>query len=387
MTSTGLSSYRVTKIPRLPGHRPNAIQTRTMRFIAFVRTNRHLAWDWDALAGNPNITIGEILSARDLPWSWSPKMKECVSRNPSVTRADINTMPDRFDAGALSSNPCITLADVCALPEMGWDWSALSARIPFQTIVARRDLPWVWDSVSSNPSVTLADVTAHLAAPWNWKNLSRTLNVTAEEIRSTSDLPWDFSYEGVWQNSNLSLREMRETFGRRGGGGPNPSAYLKVDVADIPVGYDGEGWQWEEDWDFPRMIENPSIPEKDISRIPGAFCWVMFEKMIATRKVSAELVHGLITGPTAVHIKMLSFNPHLPLSTVMSAPAGTPFSWAAISANPMGYAPPEPVIPSREEIRGRCVLVKGELMERTWHPDRVWNWCFDDEEKREIGGA
>jgi hypothetical protein len=33
----------------------------------------------------------------------------------------------------------------------------------------------------------------------------------------------------------------------------------------------------------------------------------------------------------------------------------------------------------------QCKAVKGELMERTWHPDRVWNWCFDEEEKREIG--
>lgn len=357
-----------------------------MRFIAFVRTNRHLAWDWDALAGNPNITIGEILSARDLPWSWSPKMKECVSRNPSVTRADINTMPDRFDAVALSSNPCITLADVCALPEMGWDWSALSARIPYPMITARRDLPWVWEHVSSNPSVTLADVIARLEMPWNWKNLSRTLNVTAEQIRTTADLPWDFSNEGIWQNSNLSLREMRETFARRGEGGEWASAHLKVDVADIPVGYDGEGWQWEENWDFSGMMENTNIPEDDLYAIPNADALVMFEKMVAMRNVGAEVISGLIANPTTVHIKMLSFNPHLPLSVVMAHPE-TPFSWAAISANPMGYAPPEPVIPSRGEIRARCVLVKGELMERTWHPDRVWNWCFDDEEKREIGGA
>lgn len=33
----------------------------------------------------------------------------------------------------------------------------------------------------------------------------------------------------------------------------------------------------------------------------------------------------------------------------------------------------------------QCKAIKGELMERTWHPDRVWNWCFDEEEKREIG--
>lgn len=35
----------------------------------------------------------------------------------------------------------------------------------------------------------------------------------------------------------------------------------------------------------------------------------------------------------------------------------------------------------------RCRRIKEELIERTWHPDRVWNWCFDEDEKREIGVA
>ena len=33
----------------------------------------------------------------------------------------------------------------------------------------------------------------------------------------------------------------------------------------------------------------------------------------------------------------------------------------------------------------RCGRIKEELIERAWHPDRVWGWCFDEEEKREIG--
>ena len=33
----------------------------------------------------------------------------------------------------------------------------------------------------------------------------------------------------------------------------------------------------------------------------------------------------------------------------------------------------------------QCKSIKGELMEKTWHPSRVWDWCFDEDEKREIG--
>lgn len=33
----------------------------------------------------------------------------------------------------------------------------------------------------------------------------------------------------------------------------------------------------------------------------------------------------------------------------------------------------------------QCKSIKCELMEKTWHPSRVWDWCFDEDEKREIG--
>ena len=44
-----------------------------------------------------------------------------------------------------------------------------------------------------------------------------------------------------------------------------------------------------------------------------------------------------------------------------------------------------PVIADTWKAVRRCGRIKGELMERAWHPGRVWNWCFDEEEKREIG--
>jgi hypothetical protein len=38
-------------------------------------------------------------------------------------------------------------------------------------------------------------------------------------------------------------------------------------------------------------------------------------------------------------------------------------------------------------VINQCKKIKGELIERTWHPDRVWNWCFDEEEKRDFETA
>jgi hypothetical protein len=49
--------------------------------------------------------------------------------------------------------------------------------------------------------------------------------------------------------------------------------------------------------------------------------------------------------------------------------------------------PDAPIIAETWKAVRCCGRIKGELIERTWHPDRVWNWCFDEEEKREIGAA
>lgn len=41
-------------------------------------------------------------------------------------------------------------------------------------------------------------------------------------------------------------------------------------------------------------------------------------------------------------------------------------------------------IERRDETILRCKAVKEELMEKTWHPQRVFNWCFDEEEKLDL---
>jgi hypothetical protein len=353
-----------------------------MRFIAFIKRHRHLPWNWDELAGNPHITFADILASPDLPWSWSPLMKKRVSRNPSLTVADIHTNPERFDGSALSCNPCITLDVVCSMPEMAWDWNALSERISFATIISRRDLPWNWDSVSLNPTVTLDDVIHHSDLSWNWENLSRSLNVSAETIRDSMDLPWDFT-NGVWQNPHLSLRDMRQYFRMRGGeGARDASRTLIVDIRNIPVGDSGDDWELDEPWDLYGLISNPSISYSDILSRIGLF-EEYFNMVIAEKPLSASQFQDMISRRNP-NLRWASFNPSLPIELVLANPdAG--FDWSAISSNSMGYTPATPVIPSRTDIRSRCRLTKGELIERTWHPDRVYDWCFDDEEKIELG--
>lgn len=352
-----------------------------MRFIAFVRQHRHLPWNWDELAGNPHITYADILATSDLPWTWSPLMKKCVSRNPSLTVADIRATPDRFDGRALSCNPCITLDDVRSLPEIEWDWDMLSKRISFSSIMNHRDLPWNWDYVSLNPSVHLDDVIHHSDIPWNWSHLSQSLNVSAETIRNHMDLPWDFS-SGIWQNPHLSLRDMRQYFGMRGGEGARDACcHLIVDIRNVPNPDASDDWELDEPWDIIGLLRNPSVSFDDIISRNRIFDDEYIYMAYTDKPLTASLLEEMITTHDR-HLRWTSYNPSLPLALVMANPDAE-FNWSAISSNPMGYTPIEPVIPSRDEIRSRCRLTKGELIEHTWHPDRIIPWCGVDFENDE----
>ena len=39
---------------------------------------------------------------------------------------------------------------------------------------------------------------------------------------------------------------------------------------------------------------------------------------------------------------------------------------------------------TKRHIRFRCLTFKEELLEKTWHPDRVLNWCFAIDEALNI---
>jgi hypothetical protein len=353
-----------------------------MRFIAFVRANLQFPWNWDALAGNPHITYADILASADLPWTWTLHMRQSLSRNPSITIADIRANPERFSADVLSDHSNITLDDVCSMPEMEWDWDILSKRISFSTIMIRRDLTWSWDYISLNPSVTLDDVIEHLEMPWNWEHLSQSLNVSAEAIRDHMDLPWDFT-SGVWKNPHLSLRNMRQYFGMRGGeGAHDASCHLIVDIRNVPVTDVGDDWELNEPWDINGLLKNPSVSFEDIMSRNSLF-EEYIELAYAEKSLSTSLYEEMITRRDN-KLRWTSYNPSLPLSVVLANPDAD-FNWDAISYNSMGYTTTKSVIPSRDDLRIRCRLIKGELIERTWHPDRVYDWCFDDEEKQELG--
>ena len=65
------------------------------------------------------------------------------------------------------------------------------------------------------------------------------------------------------------------------------------------------------------------------------------------------------------------------------AHASQPWNWAWLSQNNFKWNAP----PSKTAIKARQDIIKEELIEAAWHPERVFDWCFDLEEQREIAAG
>lgn len=109
----------------------------------------------------------------------------------------------------------ITLDLVFGHPEIVWDWSLLSIKIPIQDILSHPELPWKYANLSMNNSVDMK-IIKKLSFDWgdqiyslpkitpeefekhhmpiNYENMSANYNLTCEYMAANIDKPWNWEY-------------------------------------------------------------------------------------------------------------------------------------------------------------------------------------------------
>jgi hypothetical protein len=97
---------------------------------------------------------------------------------------------------------------------------------------------------------------------------------------------------------------------------------------------------------------------------------------VLAQKIASLYTHEYYSFWMKPVVRMLMAEPRV--RAWVSAMPGMKEDWLKVRAD-------TPVIADTWKAVRRCARIKGELIERAWHPRRVWNWCFDEEEKREIG--
>lgn len=248
--------------------------------IDFVREYRDEEWDWQALSSNEGITIQDIRENPDLPWDW---VLGGVSRNPSVTLADVRAYPETF----VSTNVFYSVKLSELTEEEIYKYAhflCANKNLTWQDIISRPNCPWRWEWISSLPCVTLDIVRSNPDKPWNWYSLSGNPSISLETIKSNPQLPWkpvrvsersDLTWEFVRENPNImqwdyNCMAMNPNF-TWDIISNNPNLFTDMEFISMnpSLTYDiiknNQHWEW--DWDA--LVNNVFVYDDQIFKVKG----------------------------------------------------------------------------------------------------------------------
>ena len=181
---------------------------------------------------------------------------------------------------------------------------------------------------------------------WNWEGISKNPNISIEFIETYTDKPWCWKY-GVSDNPNLTM-DFIEKFIDKQWDWVEISENLNITMEFIEAYPD-------KDWDWYSISRNPNITMDIIEKNPDKpWEWAG-----------------------------ISINPNL---TIKFVEKHKPWDWFSISLNDFGYFNNNPIDyykKRKNETIKKTKIIKEELIMKTWDPDRLINWCFDIEERKE----
>jgi len=325
-----------------------------------IKYKDKIKYGWHNLGSNPNLTIDFVLENLSMPWDWKK-----ISENPKITPKMIEKYPDLpWDWVYISQNESI-YSD----PEF---ISKHLSKLNITVIVKKMPLSFLlsnhidyfrgtifWKCIWINPSITHDFFFSHLSENLDWEFLSCNKFFTLDFIDEFIDFPWSWEI--------LSSRITPEFF---------------------------EKYR-DRDWDWSRLSYNPDMISYIVDHPNMEWSWlfVSANKGITIRNIK-QLLHkpldwGLLSkndGITQQDIidnldlpwswRDMSSNKHLTIEFVKRA-FFQPFSRARLAANSMKFSRENYISNKLKKMKEK---MHEELMEITWHPDRL-DWVLDNEQK------
>jgi hypothetical protein len=191
--------------------------------------------------------------------------------------------------------------------------------------------------------------------PWNWHSLPGNPEIRPEYVIAHPELPWNTEW-AIYVNPRLTPEWLKE----------HP---------DFPIDWNG-------------YSGNPSLTRKFlIDNLDKEWNWIRLSSNMAITEV---IVEELIDDPRARWnwgYSGLSKNPNISYEFVEKH-FDKPWNFRLLSMNNQGLnrcvLGSDTEEKSKERIQKRTDRLRRQLMRRTWHPSRVHDWCFDEEEKMEM---
>lgn len=286
-----------------------------------------LNWDWDKILYNSKITIDFIIKFFDKYRNSSQLYKKIKYGTKSEYFIDDDVIKSYSDLEwnwqALSYGN-ISIETIASLKDKNWDWIVLTSRQNeldiFETF---SDLPWSWDCINTN-ILTWEFVNKFHMKNFNLDILIENQLITEEFILKHPDKPYNWFLFGP--NELRSITVIRK-FKDKGLNWKNLSSSISFTLDDILSNSDLP-------WDWLGISNNPQLPIEFVIEHPE----------LNWDYASLSNNNG-------------SFDNH-----------GSNNQYISYSEDNMLNA------------EKNLIIFKEELIQKTWHPSRVLNWCMSLDE-------
>jgi len=360
-------------------------------------------WDFEKLSKNTNISLRFIEKFIDMPWDFYE-----ISNHPELTMDFVNKyqhkkwnrplLMQRFSFTKLNfidfidGSKYINLKDVENNPNEPWDWNYLLSKHPDLTgefVVKFNDKPWNfyqiaknqnikpdfiesqliprnivdWKSFSTNKNITTEFLEKHIDKPWNWCAVAYNNHITLDFIDKHFERDWDWIYifnhfeiTDEFIEKNLVNKNNQELFN-----------YLsKNKFLTVKTVQKFKHCKW--DWHY-------LLLKTDMYK------WIIDEQIrILIDESILKVNEDKIIN---VYIQWLcKYNPYITYEFLEK-------HMDMININNICYNNfiiSDHVLQKRMDAkrRERVELIREELMNVSWHPDRFMLWCLDEDELKSI---
>ena len=152
---------------------------------------------------------------------------------------------------------------------------------------------------------------------------------------------------------------------------------LQTELEKLLLMFPDKPWKWH------LISENPNITIEFIKAHPDK-PWNWKGILQRKRNITMDFIKAHPDEP--LNWDEISCNPNITMKMIEAHP-DKPWNWGRISNNSFGWKSNNIYI-YWEEMKQRVFeknkIIEKELIEYTWHPDRMMNWCLDIQERKEI---
>ena len=355
-----------------------------------TRDYSHLPWCFRGLSMNPNVSLSWIIKEQSkyISWDWT-----CLSQNPSVSLSWLDIFHEKsWDWTALSSHPNFTLDWIKHHPTKPWSWDELCRAPQFQ-------LDWLEDEimeysiwspylVSTHPNCTWDEILHHsMIKQWMDRSETNTRLVYLGLVNNPS-ISWD-GIQSILQSGYISRREL-----------PWRQISASKEITwDIVREYPEYPWNWyglsenpniteeiidefyTKPWVWETLGQNPNLTLSFIlTHLDQPWDWKYWVKTTYiwhfVSSHSSITPYEIITNPSLPWIwSKVSQNPNLSWDLIERYPTKS-WDWDAVSRHSMDKWYENELVEIENRQQQRCQILRNDLLEQAWKPNRVSLWCL-----------